>query len=65
MKNKKWILVVSCGIMAVFPGKDAAAQGRECSIGGDVLNEVPIWPGPLDMTLEEYRDANRRRNVGL
>ena len=37
MKNKKWILVVICGIMAVFPGKDAAAQGREGSIGGDVL----------------------------
>ena len=65
MKNKKWILVVICGIMAVFPGKDAAAQGREGSIGGDVLNEVPIWPVPLDMTLEEYRDANRRLNVGL
>ena len=33
--------------------------------GGDMLNEVPIWPVPAEMTLEEYTDANRRLGVGL
>ncbi|MEE2657114.1 MAG: hypothetical protein VX733_01340 [Candidatus Latescibacterota bacterium] len=32
--------------------------------GGDMLNEVPIWPVPAEMTLEEYKDANRRLSVG-
>ena len=30
-----------------------------------MLNEVPIWPVPAEMTLEEYTDANRRLSVGL
>ncbi len=30
-----------------------------------MLNEVPIWPVPAEMTLEEYTDANRRLNVGM
>lgn len=29
------------------------------------MNEVPIWPVPDEMTLEEYTDANRRLSVGL
>ena len=34
-------------------------------VGGDLLNEVPLTPIPLDMSLEEYRDMNRRLSVGL
>ena len=33
--------------------------------GGDVLNEVPFYVVPADMTFEEYEDANRRLSVGL
>ncbi len=40
--------------------EQAAAQA-----GGDLLNEVPIWPVPAEMTFEEYTDANRRLGVGL
>ena len=42
-----------------------AEQSTAQSVGGDMLNEVPIWPVPAEMTLEEYRDANRRLGVGL
>ena len=47
--------------LALFPVTQSAAQ----SVGGDILNEVPLWPVPSEMTLEEYRDANRRLGVGL
>ncbi len=50
-----------CAFM-LFPIEEAAAQVNG---GGDVLNEVPIWPVPAEMTLEEYTDANRRLGVGL
>ena len=43
----------------LFTVEESAAQS-----GGDMLNEVPIWPVPTDMTLEEYTDANRRLGVG-
>lgn len=33
--------------------------------GGDVLNEVPFYVVPADMTFEEYEDANRRLSIGL
>ena len=45
-----------------FAVEESAAQIEG---GGDVLNEVPIWPVPAEMTMEEYTDANRRLNVGL
>ena len=45
----------------LFAVEESAAQGN----GGDMLNEVPIWPVPAAMTLEEYRDANRRLGVGM
>lgn len=32
---------------------------------GDLLNEVPFYVVPADMTFEEYEDANRRLSVGL
>ena len=44
----------------LFAAEESAAQGN----GGGMLNEVPIWPVPAAMTLEEYRDANRRLSVG-
>lgn len=44
----------------------AAAPARaEESTAGEVLNEVPFHPVPAEMTLQEYRDANRRLGVGL
>ena len=45
---------------SLFPVAESAALGA----GGDMLNEVPIWPVPAEMTLEEYTDANRRLSVG-
>ncbi len=33
--------------------------------GGDLLNEVPLYPIPEEMTFEEYQDMNRRLTVGL
>jgi hypothetical protein len=33
--------------------------------GGDPLNESPLSAVPKEMTFEEYRDMNRRLNVGL
>ncbi len=32
---------------------------------GDILNEVAIHPVPVQMTFEEYRDANRRLAPGI
>jgi hypothetical protein len=40
---------------------ESPAQAR----GEEMLNEVPIWPVPAEMTIEEYRDAHRRLGVGL
>ncbi|MBN1756047.1 hypothetical protein JW877_07525 [bacterium] len=34
-------------------------------VGGDYLNENALHPVPQAMTLEEYRDANRRISVAL
>ena len=48
-----------CLAFVLFTVSQSSAQG------GDVLNEVPIWPVPAEMTLQEYKDANRRLNVGL
>ena len=33
--------------------------------GGDILNEAPLIPVPLEMTFQEYRDMNRRLTLGL
>jgi len=33
--------------------------------GGDILNEAPLTPVPMEMTFEEYQDMNRRLTVGL
>ena len=53
------VLLFSTSILVV---EDSAAQSHR---GSEILNEVPIWPVPAEMTLEEYRDANRRLGVGL
>ena len=49
-------------LVTLIAGKRVTAQDHG---GGEILNEVPIWPVPAKMTLEEYRDANRRLSVGL
>ena len=48
-------------VLSLVVVEQAGAQGA----GGDILNEVPIWPVPAGMTLEEYTDANRRLGVGM
>ena len=32
---------------------------------GDILNETPLYPIPVEMTFEEYQDMNRRLTIGL
>ena len=54
-------IALNCAFM-LFAIEEPAAQMHG---GGDMLNEVPIWPVPAEMTLEEYTDANRRLGVGL
>ena len=62
MRNGKrhvsWLIVA----LMLFGFDAADAQGKG---GGEMLNEVPIWPVPAEMTLEEYTDANRRLSVGF
>ena len=48
--------------LTLFGGGEAAA---EISSGGEMLNEVPLWPVPAEMTMAEYTDANRRLSVGF
>jgi hypothetical protein len=47
-------------MLALFSIGTLSAQS-----GGDILNEAPLMPLPIDMTYEEYRDMNRRLTVGL
>ena len=42
-----------------------APAGAQQTKAGEALNEVPLYPVPTEMTLQEYRDANRRLGVGL
>jgi len=62
MSSRMGTLAAVCMTIALVTVVETAAQ---LNGGGDVLNEVPIWPVPAEMTLAEYRDANRRLNVGL
>jgi hypothetical protein len=48
--------------LCLFQGQAASA---DINGGAEMLNEVPLWPVPSAMTLEEYTDANRRLGVGL
>ena len=59
MKLQSRSLIIS--VMLMLSGS-LLAQGTG---GGDVMNEVPFYVVPADMTLEEYEDANRRLSVGL
>jgi len=34
-------------------------------LGGDMLDETPLYPVPAEMTFEEYQDMNRRLTIGL
>ena len=63
MKRTIGIFALLLCLFMLFPTEEAAAE--QVNGGGDVLNEVPIWPVPPGMTLEEYTDANRRLGVGL
>ncbi len=56
------VLAVLLFATSIFVVENSAAQSHG---GNEILNEVPIWPVPAEMTLEEYRDANRRLGVGL
>ena len=58
-KTIGFLVALHCASM-LFAVERSSAQS-----GGDMLNEVPIWPVPAEMTLEEYRDANRRLSVGM
>ena len=62
MKKMSGIFAALYCVFMLFPAQESAAQANG---GGDILNEVPIWPVPPAMTLEEYTDANRRLGVGL
>ena len=62
MKKTIGILAALYFASMLFTVGESAAQIEG---GGDMLNEVPIWPVPAEMTLEEYTDANRRLGVGL
>ncbi len=42
-----------------------AGASPVCGQVGDLLNEAPLTKIPEEMTLEEYRDMNRRLTVGL
>ena len=63
MKRRIEIIAALCCTIVPFAAVESTAGGL--GGGGDVLNEVPIWPVPAEMTMEEYRDANRRLGVGL
>jgi hypothetical protein len=61
VKKTIYFFTALCLSLMLFAVEKSAAQG----VGGDMLNEVPIWPVPAEMTIEEYKDANRRLSVGM
>lgn len=56
------IIAMLIALSICLPARESAAQMQS---GGEMLNEVPIFPVPAEMTMEEYRDANRRLGVGI
>jgi len=62
MKKMSGIFAALYCALTLLASTESAAQAKS---GGEILNEVPIWPVPAEMTLEEYTDANRRLGVGL
>lgn len=61
MKNRVGVCVFFCAVGFLIGFEEAEAEDRS----SEILNEVPIWPVPAEMTEEEYVDANRRIGVGL
>ena len=57
MRVKEIILILCISISFVF------TQNRIPD--GDILQEIPIHPLPKEMTYEEYKDLNRKLNIGL
>ncbi len=55
----RFVLVIICTALL------STAPARAEQAAGEALNEVPLYPVPTEMTLQEYRDANRRLGVGL
>ncbi|MFT5090806.1 MAG: hypothetical protein ACI906_002627 [Candidatus Latescibacterota bacterium] len=58
----KKLVAVLIALGICMPAQESVAQVEG---GSEMLNEVPIWPVPAEMTMEEYRDANRRLGVGV
>ncbi|RMG34321.1 MAG: hypothetical protein D6732_10605 [Methanobacteriota archaeon] len=61
MKRLVWLFITLYALISVIDMSTVNAQ----SVGGDWLNETPLYPIPEGMTFEEYRDMNRRLTVGL
>ena len=59
MRSTKFARVA---VAVLFLGAGASPV---CGQVGDLLNEAPLTKIPEEMTLEEYRDMNRRLTVGL
>ncbi len=54
-------LILLALLLIAFCPRPLGAQ----NVGGDILNEAPLNPVPIEMTFEEYQDMNRRLTVGL
>lgn len=61
MKRFAFIVMGALYLTSLSPMNPLLAQ----TVGGDVLNETPLYAIPEGMTFEEYRDMNRRLTVGL
>ena len=60
MKNTTLIIITLLINISFSQNDDLMNRYRN-----DILNENPINPVPKEMTFEEYKDMNRRLNVGL
>ena len=58
------LLTISIGFSVQINAQELSDFSSDI-LGSEPLNEVPLWPVPVQMTLEEYEDANRRLSVGL
>ena len=61
MGNTSRSFTALCLVLTLFSIRETAADNG----GGEMLNEVPLWPVPAEMTPEEYTDANRRLGVAF
>lgn len=61
MRSLQRVLALLCLLLVSYTTEPVAAENG----GSEMLNEVPIWPVPAQMTREEYTDANRRLSVAF